>query len=920
MSTQEITQFDSEDADLRADIRRMGDMLGETLRSLWGEELYELVEYVRSSTRTLRESPNPELREELIKKLDESELWHVIRTVRAFTSYFHLANVAEQHHRIEFKGVAGARREWLEEAFDRIRDAKIPAEEIGEVVNQLEVRPVYTAHPTEAARRSILNKLRRVGELLNERSNPRLLESETRRIDRRLSEVVEEILQTDELRHTRPEPAAEARNIMYYMEDMFRFAIAEVEEALDDQLETFGITREPTTRSMRFGTWVGGDRDGNPNVTHDLTRKILDLQHERALKMFAPAIASLAQTLSQSTRIVEISKELAASLEKDRAELPSVWDEFWNLDEDEPYRLKCAFIYERLINGIAAAEGSGENKPRYRDAQPLLADLQLMLDSLETNESGASANGEIRRLMQRISAFGMTLATMDIRQHANVTGAAVNELIDRVETIEGGFGSLSMDERSARLVEELNSKRVLSSRAITLSPATTEILDLVETVRQAQDEYGQPVIESWIVAMTRDIDDLLAVLVLAKEAGLVVPEEGIARISVVPLFEEIEDLRRSHEVMDRFLSIPEIKSLVTKAGGVVEVMLGYSDSNKDGGITTSQWELYKAQRELRTIGQKHGVAMRLFHGRGGTVGRGGGPTRDAIMAQPYATVDGRIKITEQGEVISDKYGLPELARNHLELSVAAVIEASILHAEPHHSDEKLEEWFEAMDWISEKAYAKYRSLIETDGFVDYFMDSTPVEELAGMNIGSRPSRRASADGTRSIDDLRAIPWVFGWMQSRQIVPGYFGVGHALREAREAGMEKVLSEMFNEWAFFNTFISNVEMTLVKTSMEIAGRYVDTLVDPSLHHIFEGIKEERNRSINEVLRITGQDNLLDHQPVLKRTLAVREYYVDPLNYLQVSLLARRRSSEDDDPSVERALLLSINGVAAGLKNTG
>ncbi len=920
MSTQDITQFDSEDADLRADIRRMGDMLGETLRSLWGEELYELVEYVRSSTRTLRESPNPELREELINRLDETELWHVIRTVRAFTSYFHLANVAEQHHRIEFKGAAGARREWLEEAFDRIRAAKIPTEEICDVINRLEVRPVYTAHPTEAARRSILSKLRRVGELLDDRSSPRLIESEARRIDRRLSEVVEEILQTDELRHTRPAPTDEARNIMFYMEDMFTFAIAEVEEALDDQLETFGINREPTARSLRFGTWVGGDRDGNPNVTHDLTRRILDLQHERALKMFAPAVAKLAQTLSQSTRIVEISEELSKSLEVDRADLPAVWDEFWNLDEDEPYRLKCAFIYQRILNGIAVAEGAAEGKPRYTDVEPLLDDLQLMLDSLESNESSASANGELRRLMRRISAFGMTLATMDIRQHAEVTGAAVNELIDRVESIEGGFGSLSLDERSARLVEELNSKRVLSSRAITFSPATTELLNLVETVREAQDEYGQPVIESWIVAMTRDVDDLLAVLVLAKEAGLVVPEEGIARISVVPLFEEIEDLRRSHEVMDRYLSIPEIKSLVTTSGGVVEVMLGYSDSNKDGGITTSQWELYKAQRELRTVGEKHDVAIRLFHGRGGSVGRGGGPTRDAIMAQPYATVDGKIKITEQGEVISDKYGLPELARNHLELSVAAVIEASVLHTEPRYSDEKLQEWFVAMDWISEKAYAKYRGLIETEGFVDYFMDSTPVEELAGMNIGSRPARRASADGSRSIDDLRAIPWVFGWMQSRQIVPGYFGVGQALREAREAGMEDVLTEMFNEWSFFKTFISNVEMTLVKSSMEIAGRYVDKLVDPSLHHIFENIKAERNKAVQELLKITGQENLLDLQPVLKRTLAVREYYVDPLNYLQVSLLARRRSAEGDDPSVERALLLSINGVAAGLKNTG
>jgi phosphoenolpyruvate carboxylase len=922
LSTQEITPFDSEDAELRADIRRMGDMLGENLRNLWGEELYELVEYVRVSTRKLRDSSDPQLRDQLIEKLDESDLWMVVRTVRAFTSYFHLANVAEQHHRIEFKGVAGARREWLEEAFDRIREAKIPADDIRDVIERLEVRPVYTAHPTEAARRSILNKLRRLGELLDNRSNPRLLESELRRIDRRLSEVVEEILQTDELRHTRPQPVDEARNIMYYMEDMFGFAIAEVEEALDDQLETFGITRSPIDRSMRFGTWVGGDRDGNPNVTHELTRKILDLQHERALKMFAPAIAALAQTLSQSTRIVEISDELTKSLEKDRAELPAVWDEFWNLDEEEPYRLKCAFIYERLLNGIAAAEGSSSSgdKPRYSNVEPLMADLQLMLDSLETNESFASSNGEVRRVMQRISAFGMTLATMDIRQHAEVTGGAVNELIDRVDAIDGGFGNLSMNDRSKRLVEELNSKRPLSSRAAQFSPATTEILDLTETVRAAQDEYGDPVIESWIVAMTRDIDDLLAVLVLAKEAGLVVPSEGISRISVVPLFEEIEDLRRSHEVMDRYLSIPEIKSLVEESGGIVEVMLGYSDSNKDGGIMTSQWELYKAQRELRSVGQKHGVAIRLFHGRGGTVGRGGGPTNDAIMAQPYATVDGRIKITEQGEVISDKYGLPELARNHLELSVAAVIEASLLHAEPLYTDEKLQEWFTAMDWLSERAYAKYRSLIETEGFVDYFMDSTPVEELAGMNIGSRPSRRASADGSRSIDDLRAIPWVFGWMQSRQVVPGYYGVGQALKEAREAGMEDVLAEMYKEWSFFNTFISNVEMTLVKSSMVIAGRYVDTLVDPSLHHIFDGIKEERDRSVQELLRITKQENLLEHQPVLKRTLAVREYYVDPLNYLQVSLLARRRSSDGDDPSVERALLLSINGVAAGLKNTG
>ena len=681
-----------------------------------------------------------------------------------------------------------------------------------------------------------------------------------------------------------------------------------------------GATRSPVSRPLRFGTWVGGDRDGNPNVTHDLTSEILRLQHERALKLFAPAIAGLARKLSQSTRIVGISEALSASLESDRSELPSVYEALKTLNEEEPYRLKCSYIYERLQNGIAAAEGRELPGPRYATVEPFLADLQLMRDSLEANGGTASAHGEVRRLMQRVSAFGMTLATMDIRQHAEVTGGAVNELIDRVDGVSGQFEKLPVEDRASRMIEELRSIRVLTSRSASFSSATTELLSLVETVREAQDEYGSQVIESWVVAMTRDVDDLLAVLVLAKEAGLVVPGEGISRLSVVPLFEEIEDLRRSHEVMDRYLSIPEIKSLVAASGGIVEVMLGYSDSNKDGGILTSQWELYKAQRALRSIAEKHDVSIRLFHGRGGTVGRGGGPTNDAIMAQPHSTVDGRIKITEQGEVIADKYALPELARNHLELTLAAVIEASLLHGEPRHDNATLEGWFGAMDWMSGKAFEKYRGLVGAEGFVDYFMTSTPVEELAGMNIGSRPSRRASAAGSRSIDDLRAIPWVFGWMQSRQVVPGYFGVGTALAEARAAGMQPILAEMFEEWQFFRTFISNVEMTLVKSSMAIAGRYVEALVDPSLHHLFEIIREERDRSIDEVKVITRQDQLLDNQPVLRRTLAVREYYVDPLNYLQVSLLARHRASEQPDPVVQRALLLSINGVAAGLKNTG
>ncbi|MDP6823342.1 MAG: phosphoenolpyruvate carboxylase [Dehalococcoidia bacterium] len=926
MNTRNSDGNDPRDGDgeraLRADIRLLGDVLGHVLRSQFGDELYELEESVRARTRSLRETPDPQLQSDLFKELDGTPLYSAVRLVRAFTIYFHLANTAEQIHRVDTMSQGPGGDDPLGDAFERVAAARLTTDEIESFARRLDVRPVFTAHPTEAARRSILDKLRTIHQLLEERSHSSTTERRRGRIDRRITELVEAIVQTDELHQDRPEPIDEARNIIYYLEALFDEVVPDVMESLEEGLAAAGAEPGPGTTPLRFGSWVGGDRDGNPNVTAETTSEVLRLQNQRALRLLRDAIRGMARELSQSTHIIDVSDDLLASLERDRVAMPSVYEQFKRLNADEPYRMKCAYMYERVINALAVARTDDPPRgPVYVSGGELVDDLTLMSDSMRANSGGNVAAGRLGRLTRSARVFGLTLAALDVRQDSSVTNAAVGELFDLVSgDANGAFAGLSRQERVDRLTDELDGSRTLRTPTATYTPETRETLDVLRVVRGAQDRYGGESVDTWIVSMTNEVDDLLAPIVMAREAGLIDLRSDLARIDVVPLFETIGALRASADVMDRYWSIPSVRRLVELRGGVAEVMVGYSDSNKDGGIATSQWELYRAQRALRAVAAKHGLAVRLFHGRGGSTGRGGGPTRDAILSQPARTVDGRIKTTEQGEVIADNYGTPELARRHLEMMTAAVAEASLLHTEPRHDEATVSRWTDTMAVISDTAFKKYRSLLDTEGLVDYFLAATPVEELAEMNIGSRPARRGGA--ISGIGSLRAIPWVFGWTQSRQIVPGWYGVGAALAEARSSGMADLVDEMFREWSFFRAFVSNVEMTLAKTDMDIASLYVSELVPQEFRHIFDDIRSEHERALAGVLDVTQQDNLLDAFPVLQRTLAVREAYIAPLSYLQVSLLGRRRreAAEERDPLLRRALLLSINGIAAGLKNTG
>ncbi len=1018
MNKKTVTTKSEKDAPLRNDIRRLGDLLGETLKQLGGKKLFDVEEQVRALCKQLRAKHSPATERRLKRLLHGLSVDESIGVIRAFSVYFQLVNIAEQHHRIrrkqfyELHTPDQPQRGSIADTFQRL---KAENRHLGEselrrrmqtIVDRLEIVPVMTAHPTEAARRTLLEKHRRLAGLLSALDESNLPKRRQSELAVQLASEVESIWQTDEVRHTQLQVLDEVNNALYYFDATLFDSVPALLDELEFQLGNHfpGVKLRDGAVPLRFGSWVGGDRDGNPNVTPEITWETLRLQQRLALRKYLSAVADLSRRLSESVRFAPPSRDLQASIERDRQEMPETAKEVFDRNPEEPYRQKLSFVYRRLENTLqrnrdlkgalrietpnqlisirpalpiiaALTKSAKPVEGDYQTAAEFWEDLRLVRDSLQADKARLAARA-VDRLMRQVAVFSLHLAALDLRQHSERHTAALTE-ITRGLGFETDYAAMNETERVDWLTAELSTPRPLVATDARYSAETTETLNVFRVARRSLDEISRRSIRSYIVSMTREASDLLAVLVLAKQAGLgafgVPPSGGIVgrppesgtpnAIAVVPLFETIDDLRRAPDVMRRLFENPAYRRVLASQGDLQEVMIGYSDSSKDGGILTSSWELYKAQERLWEVAREFGVELRLFHGRGGTVGRGGGPSHEAILAQPRGTVAGRIKITEQGEVVSSKYSLPEIAMRSLELTTAAVIAASLpgtsstkAHEEntkgrrredsatgrlgdPHNNvakilrapsrafveENSLRQWESVMEEISERAFAAYRGFVRGSGFLDYFTQATPVEELQHLRIGSRPAKRKA--GSKSLDDLRAIPWVFGWTQSRHLLPGWLAVGSALEGFLNSNPRKhlaLLREMYARWPFFHSTISNIEMTLAKADFQIARQYAERTPDKKLgQRIFKLLTAEYERAVHLVLQITGEKRLLDNAPVLQRSIAVRNPYVDPMSYLQVELLARNRNKELSAADREKllyAILLTINGIAAGMRNTG
>jgi phosphoenolpyruvate carboxylase len=914
---------ENKDAPLREDIRLLGRILGDTLRAIEGEPTFDLIERVRRLSIRCHRDEDPAARYELHTMLNDLAPAQTNLVIRAFSYFSHLANIAEdQHHirRARAHAIGGSkpREGTLAHSVARALDMGIQADRLAGFFVDAQVNPVLTAHPTEVQRKSILDCQWKIAALLDERDRRQLTPEELADEEEAIRRAVLTLWQTRMLRQIKLSVMDEVGNALTYYDTTFLRALPRLYNAMEDQLAKL-VPDWPAGRELapflRPGSWIGGDRDGNPFVTADVLAGALRAQSRRAIGFYLEQLHKLGAALSTSVTLFDVSTELMALAGQSPDHNPH--------RDDEPYRRAIAGLYARLA---ATARSLDDMEPLrqavaeatpYATATDLAADLEVIHRSLLAHGAALLARGRLRRLRRAVSVFGFHLAPLDLRQNSEVHVRTVHELFEAARP-GVDYAGRSEEGRIALLLGELATPRLLSTPFFTYSEETMGELAIFHAAREAQRRYGKAAIENVIISKTDGVSDILEVALLLKEAGLLRPREGELDVNIVPLFETIEDLVASGAAMDRLLGLPAYRRLLDSRGRCQEVMLGYSDSNKDGGFLTSGWSLYRAEIALIDVFRKHGITLRLFHGRGGTVGRGGGPSYQAILAQPAGAVQGRIRITEQGEVIASKYANPELGRRNLETLAAATLEATLL---PHEHDDPSEECLAAMAELSDHALKAYRELVyETPGFEDYFWESTVIAEIAQLNIGSRPASRSQ---TRSIESLRAIPWVFSWSQCRLMLPGWYGFGSAVAAYRathgEAGMQ-LLQQMNREWGFFRALLSNMDMVLGKTDMAIAARYAQLVKDEQLRQtIFDRIRTEWRAAVTALLAITGQAELLDGNPLLKRSIRNRFPYLDPLNHLQIELLKRHRAGETDD-RVQRGIHLTINGIAAGLRNSG
>jgi phosphoenolpyruvate carboxylase len=818
------------DAPLRRDVRLLGDLLGRVMVEQEGEDLLAREEEIRRVSRWARESGDPEVRAELARAVERLDLEEQTKILRAFALFFQLANIAEQQHRVrrrrDVEREDGVPRESLAEAFRRLRESGVDAAALEGAAARVSLELVLTAHPTEATRRTILQAQARLGALLA------ALDSGEDVMERAAEEITV-LWQTDEVRPQRPRVVDEVRHGLWFFEHSLL-------DAAEQLLRAYREAIPDASLPLSFGSWIGGDMDGNPHAGPETVREALDRGRALALARYRAEVRDLAAALGLTTTLVAVSEELLQSIARDERELHAYAEQIGEQNRDEPYRRKLSFVWWRLGN-----DG-------YARAEELAADLDVLDGSLRVHRGERIADGRLARLRRRVELFGFQVAKLDVRFHA------------------------------AELRE-----------------ATNRVREALAVVAEAQERLGERAVDTVIVSGTESAEDVLPVVDLAGEAG--------ARVSPVALFETIRDLREAPAVLRALLDEPRFARVVEERGRRLEVMVGYSDSGKDGGYLTAQWEIYRAQERLAALAAERGLELTVFHGRGGSTGRGGGPTHAAILAQPAGHPPGRLKLTEQGETVSFKYGLPGLAYRNLEAALAATLLAAFPEVAGSQPPEDARE---TMGALSEHAFVAYRGLVwEDDRFPEFFRRFTPIEELALLEIGSRPARRP--EGGELLSSLRAIPWVFAWTQNRCILPAWYGCGAAFAAADLGELRR----LYRGWAFFRSLVENLEMTLAKSSLEIAAGYLDLVEDASL---YEPIHAEHERTVASVLEIVEARDLLDRHPVIQRSIRLRNPYVDPMNAIQVELLRRWR--ETGDEAVKRPLLRSIAGIAAALRNTG
>ncbi|CAO3411109.1 phosphoenolpyruvate carboxylase [Azospirillum largimobile] len=913
---------ETKDQPLREDIRLLGRILGDTVRSQEGEAVFDIVERIRQTSIRFHREEDQGARKELEAILNSLSPPQTARVVRAYSFFSHLANIAEdQHHirRTRAHALAGSapRDGTMAHALDEATKAGITTQQLKEFFDGALVSPVLTAHPTEVQRKSILTVQMAVAKLLAERDHGPMTPEEEETNLESLQRAVLTLWQTAILRATKLAVTDEVANgLTFYdytfLREMPRF-YAQLEDHLRRMDPSWATTELPSF--LRMGSWIGGDRDGNPFVTAPVLRQAMRMQSTRALQFYLDELHALGAELSLSTRVIDVSEPLRQLAERSPDPSPH--------RKMEPYRRAISGIYARVaatlrtLDGLEAPRHAVGNAPAYETPTEFRADLDIIDRSLTVNGSAALAKGRLRHLRRAVDLFGFHLASIDLRQNSDVHERTVAELLSFADA-GVDYKAMSEDERIELLVRELETNRPLASRYADYSEEAASELDILRTAADARARFGSDAVVNCVISKTDGVSDILEVAVLLKEAGLLRPKDKALDLNIAPLFETIGDLRNCAATMDRLLSIPTYRRFLESRGNLQEVMLGYSDSNKDGGFLTSGWELYKAEIALVEVFAKHGVRLRLFHGRGGSVGRGGGPSYQAILAQPAGAVQGAIRITEQGEVIAGKYSNPEVGRRNLETLAAATLEATLLH--PESAAPCTDLFLQTMEELSEHAFKAYRGLVyETEGFEKYFWESTVIGEIANLNIGSRPASRKKST---SIEDLRAIPWVFSWAQCRLMLPGWYGFGSAVKAylaQHPDGMER-LRAMHRDWGFFSTLLSNMDMVLSKSNLAIASRYAGLVSDPELRDaIFSRIRAEWQDSIDALLAITEQTALLEKNPLLARSIRNRFPYLDPLNHVQVELLKRHRTS-DSGEQIARGIHLTINGIAAGLRNSG